>query len=204
MIKGYFPVSLYAKMSGISVDTAWHRVLRNKVESIIGKDGERYVYYEKSTLFEKNYISFKDYANCNGISVSKLRHMLSCNQFPEGIVVRKECAGKNTRWYIRKDYTIKNLTAGSHADLFVNKPEGYSTMSEWAKKNKLAYSTAHVYASCGIIPSIKVCGHRYIPNDYTYERKRKKGAKHEHSNNENRSGRCISQEDLASQSHEHE
>lgn len=204
MIKGYFPVSLYAKMSGISVDTAWHRVLRNKVESIIGKDGERYVYYEKLTLFEKDYIPFKDYAERNGITISKLRDMLRFDKFPEGVVVRKECIGKNTRWYIRKDYTIKNPKACSHADLFINKPEGYSTVSKWAKKNNVAYSTAYVYASRGIIPSIEVRGHRYIPNDYTYERKYKKGAKHEHSNNENRSGRCISQEDLASQSHEYE
>lgn len=204
MIKGYFPVSLYAKMSGISVDTAWHRVLRNEVESIIGKDGERYVYYEKSTLFEKDYISFKDYSERNGIRISKLRDMLRFKKFPEGIVVRKECTGKNTRWYIRKDYAIKNPKAGSHTEQFANKPKGYSTMSEWAKKNNMAYSTARRYAFSGIIPSIEVCGHRYIPNDYTYERKYKKGAKNEHSNNENRSGRCISQEDLASQSHEHE
>lgn len=168
MIKGYFPVSMYAKMNGISTDTAWHRVLREGVESIIGKDGERYVYYEKHTKLEQNYITLKEYGKTHGISNSALYGRIRKGIIPENVLVKK---GKGSGCiYIQKDYVTptRRLVSPKTIGLYQKRPDGYMTVKDWADKNQVSYNTARVYMRDGRIPSIRVGGYRYIPSDFVF------------------------------------
>lgn len=176
MIKGYFPVSMYAKMNGISTDTAWHRVLREGVESIIGKDGERYVYYEKHTKLEQNYITLKEYGKTHGISNSALYGRIRKGIIPENVLVKK---GKGSGCiYIQKDYVTpaRQLANQKTIDLYQKRPDGYLTVNDWADKNQMSYNTVRVYTRNGRIPSIRVSGHCYIPSDFVYKCRKKNKA----------------------------
>lgn len=170
MIKGYFPVSMYAKMNGINIDTAWHRVWRNSVPSIIGVDGERYVYTKYETELEKDYITLTEFCRENGIKVTTMRSRIAKGVIPKEYyrIVKK----KKVQWiYIRKTYQPpEHFTSKLNIQMQMAKPKGYLTVKEWSTKTKTNYNTTRIYVNEGLIPSIRVEKHRYIPEDFVYKR----------------------------------
>lgn len=164
-MEGYFKVSTYAKLCGIKLDTAWHRVLRGQVDSIIGKDGVRYVYYSKEDL--KGYIPLRKYCKEHGINPSKLLWRIQSNYLKEPNI-KKFGKSKKSPWYIREDYVISELPHSSVYSMYKNKPEGYLTIKEWCLKTKMNYNTTRVCIHGGKIDSIRINGHVYIPKDFVY------------------------------------
>lgn len=162
MIKGYFPVSLYAKMDGISVDTAWHRVLRNGVESIIGKDGERYVYYEKKSKLDEDFVTISEYCALNDVPYSSIWNKIVRKKIPDSDIKRVK-NGSRARVYIRKNYTL-DITPRKKTQQI----DGYLTIEQWAKKNGIKVNTARQYAYTGRIPSLLESKRHYIKSDYVY------------------------------------
>lgn len=164
-MEGYFKVSTYAKFSGIKLDTAWHRVIRGSVESIIGKDGFRYVYFNSNDIDHdmNDFVSLKDYVNTHDIKRGTLIDRIRAGYIKPPDV--KKCG---RRWYIRKDYIaadVGSLQNGRLRDLQRKKPDGYLTIREWSSKNGINLETAKNYSHIGKIESIKVEGYRYISKD---------------------------------------
>lgn len=162
MIKGYFPVSLYAKMDGISVDTAWHRVLRNGVESIIGKDGERYVYYEKKSKLDEDFVTINEYCILNDIPYTSIWNRIVRKKIPDSDIKRVK-NGSRARIYIRRDYAF-----GMTPKKQTRQIDGYLTVEQWAKKNGIKVNTTRHYVYTGRIPSLLESGRHYIKSDYVY------------------------------------
>lgn len=164
-MEGYFKVSTYAKFSGISQDTAWHRVLHGSVESIIGKDGYRYVYFNSNDIDRdmNGFISLKDYGSAHNIKRGTLLARIR-----SGLIKPPDVKKYERKWYIRKDYiaadicSLQNIRA---VGLKQNKPDGYLTIEEWSSKNGINLQTARTYAYFGKIESIKVKGYYYISED---------------------------------------
>lgn len=164
-MEGYFKVSTYAKFSGISRDTAWHRVLRGSVESIIGKDGCRYVYFNSNNIDREmnGFISLKDYVIAHDIKRSTLLARIH-----SGLIKPPDVKKYGRRWYIRKGYIaadVGSLRHGCAHYLQQKKPDGYLTIRQWSSKNGIKLETARTYVYCGRIESIKVKGHHYISKD---------------------------------------
>lgn len=163
-MEGYFKVSTYAKFSGISRDAAWHRVLRGSVESIIGKDGCRYVYFNSMDHDMNDFISLKDYGSAHGIKKATLMARIH-----SGLIKPYDVKKYEHRWYIRKDYIAADVISSQQnkrlCGLQRNKPNGYLTIEEWSSKNGINLQTARIYVRCGKIESIKVKCFRYISED---------------------------------------
>lgn len=164
-MEGYFKVSTYAEFSGISPDTAWHRVLRGSVESIIGKDGYRYVYFNGINVDRDldDFISLKDYGSAHNIKPSTLLARIR-----SGLIKPPDVKKYERKWYIREDYIVADvgsLRYSRTAGLQQNKPNGYLTIEEWSSKNGINLNTARAYANLGRVESIEVEGYRYIPKD---------------------------------------
>lgn len=164
-MEGYFKVSTYAKFNGISQDTAWHRVLRGSVESIIGKDGCRYVYFNSLDMDRdtSGFISLKDYGRAHNIKPTTL-----VSRIRKGLIEPPDVKKYEHRWYIRKDYIAADVGLPRDSRLRSmqqNKPNGYLTIKEWSRKNNINLNTARTYVYCGKIESIKVKGNHYISED---------------------------------------
>ena len=164
-MEGYFKVSTYAKFSGISQDTAWHRVLRGSVESIIGKGGCRYVYFNSNDIDHdmNDFVSLKDYVNAHNINRSTLLFRIHT-----GLIKPPDVKKYEYRWYIRKDYIAADVSSPRNSRLLFlqqNKPNGYLTVREWSSKNGINLKTAQTYVYRGTIESIKVKGIRYVSKD---------------------------------------
>lgn len=177
-MEGYFKVSTYAKLCGISQDTAWHRVLRGSVESFAGKDGLRWVYYksEVKPKIPEGYIPLSQYLEKFGISHPTAYHRIKMKQLREPDILNVG-HGRVTRWCIRQDYEWPKIIRTPHnkvVKLHNNKPDGYLTMKEWCRKNYMNYNTTRRYVTTGRIECIHTGGHVYIPKDYIYQSPRNK------------------------------
>ena len=177
-MEGYFKVSTYAKLCGISQDTAWHRVLRGSVESFVRKDGLRWVYYksEAKPKVPDGYIPLPQYLEKIGICRMTAYRRIKMGHLREPDILNVG-HGRIARWYIRQDYKWPKTIStprGKVAELYNNKPAGYLTIKEWCQKNHMNLSTTRVYARAGRIECIRTGGHVYIPNDYVYQSPRNK------------------------------
>ena len=164
-MEGYFKVSTYAKLSGISLDTAWHRVLRGSVESIIGRDGYYYVYFNSIDIDRdmNGYISLKDYGSAHNIKCSTLYARIR-----SGLIKPPDVKKYERKLYIRKDYIaedVGSLRNTRAVGLQQNKPDGYLTIQEWSSKNGINLRTARTYVYCGKIKSIEAKGYHYVSED---------------------------------------
>lgn len=169
MLEGYFKVSTYAKLCGIKIDTAWHRVQRRSVESIIGKNGEWYVYYNEAN--EKEYILLSDYCREHDVRPTAVYARIQRGALMEPDIRRMH------KWiYIRKDYEWVAFNPGRNNTFRTHKskPEGYLTVTEWCLKNSMNAGTARLYIHKGKIDVVRINGHVYIPKDYIYASNRKK------------------------------
>lgn len=165
VMEGYFKVSTYAKFSEISLNTAWQRVLRGSVESIIGKDGCRYVYFNSIDMDRdmNGFISLKDYGIAHNIKRSTLLARIR-----SGLIKPPDIKKYERKWYIRKDYIATDVSSLRYTRAVgsqQNKPNGYLTVKEWSSKNGINLETARTYARLGKIESIEVKGYRYISKD---------------------------------------
>lgn len=166
-MEGYFKVSTYAKLCGISLDTAWHRVLRGPAKSIIGKDGRRYVYFNSDDIDRdmNGFISLKDYESAHDI-----KHSTLLARIRSGLIKPPDVKKYERKWYIREDYIVADVGSLRYSrtdGLQQNKPNGYLTIEEWSSKNGINLHTARAYANLGKIESIKVEGYYYISKDTT-------------------------------------
>ena len=164
-MEGYFKVSTYAKLCGIKKDTAWHRVLRGSVDSIIGKDGMRYVYFSKGE--QEGYIPLRMYCKKHGIKPHSAIERIVRKRLgaPD---IKKFSKAKNAKWYIREDYVWQECRSRKTIGMYMRKPDGYLTVDEWSKKNSMPSNTVRVYIRQGKIESIRVSGYVYIPKGFVY------------------------------------
>ena len=182
---GYFSVSQYAELEGISVDTAWHRVLRNTVSYFRRpEDGKYFVYYQEypidAALLADNYISIEDYAKEHGIQKSTIQCRITRGLIKEPDIYKyTKYWGSQKQWYIRKDYIWKDAyeirkqngsfqkigTFQRNLTLNARPSDDYIPLADWCKQHQIAYSSAIYSIKIGKLPYKKANRYWFVRKD---------------------------------------
>ena len=164
-MKGYYPISEYARLAGVSRDTAYHRAYRGEVPS--KWENERLLIYYDPNAWKspEGFVSVRGWAELHGVTHGATQAAILKKRFREEDVRRIR-----GRVYIRADADYERRPGGKQ-DTYCKKicPDGYLPCREWAKRNGMLPETASCYAFAGRIPTIMVGKYRFVREDYKYE-----------------------------------
>ena len=176
-MEGYFSIKSYCELTGVSSDTAYHRVYRNEVETIKEKDGRYFIYYSDENIsIPENFVTLEDFAKANGVSVTCIRYRVQCGIYKEEDVFKADKCSHNGKIvktvYINK-YAVgrpKNMPYHCASD---KTPKGFLSIAEWAAREGTSSRYPYYLIRNEKVPYIIEDGFYYIHEDTKLERKRK-------------------------------
>ena len=176
-MEGYFSIKSYCELTGISSDTAYHRVNRNQVEAIKEKDGRYFIYYSDENLsVPENFITLEDFAKANGLTVHCVRNRIRYGFYKEEDIFKADKCSRNGR--ITKTVYINKYTVGrpkiKGGYCSSNKtPKGFLSAVEWAAREEVSKPYLYYLIRNGKVPYIIEGGFYYIHEDTKWKWKRK-------------------------------
>ena len=176
-MEGYFSIKSYCELTGVSSDTAYHRVNRNEVEAIKEKDGRYFIYYSDENIsVPENFITLEDYAKANGLTVNCVRNRIRYGFYKEKDIFKADKCSHNGR--IVKTVYINKYAVERPKKMFKhcardNAPKGFLSVIEWAAREGLTKSYPYFLIRNEKIPYIIEDGYYYIHKDTKLKRKGK-------------------------------
>ena len=176
-MEGYFSIKSYCELTGVSSDTAYHRVNRNEVEAIKEKNGRYFIYYSDENIsVPENFITLEDYAKANGLTVTCVRNRIRRSFYKEQDIFKADKRFRNGRMV--KTVYINKYAVGRPKYMFKhcardNAPKGFLSVPEWAAREGVSKSHPYSLIRNEKIPYIIEDGFYYIHEDTKRKRKGK-------------------------------
>ena len=179
-MEGYFPVTQYCQLTGVSKDTAHHRAIRGTVESFKNKHGRWFLYFsDENKPIPEGYIHIDDYARMHHKDPRSVRALIRKNRFQEGDIyyhcwMTKYGAHMKSP-YVREAAEYPNdqrydITQRNREVMNKYRPEGYLTVPEFSEGEECQACYVYNRINVGKIRSAKcVGGHWYVPETLTIE-----------------------------------
>jgi len=176
-MEGYFSIKSYCELTGVSSDTAYHRVNRNEVEAIKEKDGRYFIYYSDENIsVPENFVTLEDYAKANGLTVNCVRNRSRCGFYKEKDIFKADKCSRNGKIvktvYINK-YAVGRPKIMSRHCARDHAPKGFLSVPEWVSREGVHVSYGYYLIRNDKIPYIIEDGFCYIHEDTKWKRKEK-------------------------------
>ena len=181
-MEGYFPIHVYTKLANVSRDTAYHRMERKEIPSFKDENGVWFAYYndEGTDNPPEGYIFLHDFAKKFGVTDATARFWLKHNKIKPEDVIRKTARDKNGLRrkciLIKEDVepdilTRREAVVGRMEAL---RPEGYITVTEFAKKENKRKNSVYIAIRRGAIEVAVSENHYYIKEDATWPKRKRR------------------------------
>ena len=176
-MEGYFSIKSYCELTGVSSDTAYHRVNRNEVEAIKEKDGRYFIYYSDENIsVPENFVTLEDYAKAHGLTVTCVRNRIRYGFYKEKDIFKADRCSHNGR--IVKTVYINKYAVERPKYMFKhcardNTPKGFLSVIEWAAREGMSEKYPYYLIRNEKVPYIIEDGYYYIHKDTKWKRKGK-------------------------------
>lgn len=185
-MEGFFSIKSYCKLTGVSPDTAYHRVNRNQVESIKGPDGRHFIYFSDEKIqVPENFVTLEEYAAKEGTTVHAIVQRVYDGRYKDEDIFKANKCFYNGRMqktvYINKFAITKPKGYRCARDY---SPKDYLTVIDWANREGISKTYAYFLIRNNKVPGLFKNGFVYVPKEVKYVKQGRGRKKHDNNRKE--------------------
>ena len=171
-MEGFFSIKSYCELTGISSDTAYHRINRNEVKSIKGPDGRHFIYFSDEKIqVPENFVTIEEYAEKECTTVHAIVQRIRSGRYKDEDIFKANkcfCNGRMQKAVYINKFAITKPKGYLNARDY--SPKDYLSVIDWANREGISKPYAYYLVRSNKIPGLFKNGFIYVSKEAKYVR----------------------------------